>query len=125
MALRELFSNGSFILLVLCFTLPAMAAWIVRDWMPAILKTQFNIGQGKAGVSATLFVNLASLGGAVLGGWLADRWIGARFVVGSLSALLGCAVSFQRSSAWECRHARRRGNVSRALRNRLGILRLE
>jgi MFS family permease len=75
MALRELFSNGSFILLVLCFTLPAMAAWIVRDWMPAILKTQFNIGQGKAGVSATLFVNLASLGGAVLGGWLADRWI--------------------------------------------------
>jgi MFS family permease len=74
-ALRELFSNGSFILLVLCFTLPAMAAWIVRDWMPAILKTQFNIGQGKAGVSATLFVNLASLAGAVLGGWLADRWI--------------------------------------------------
>src|SRR3954451_24092740 len=28
----ELFTNPSFILLVLYFTLPAMAAWIVRDW---------------------------------------------------------------------------------------------
>ena len=33
---RELLTNPSFILLVLYFTLPAMAAWIVRDWMPAI-----------------------------------------------------------------------------------------
>jgi len=74
-AVRELLSNPSYILLVLCFTLPAMAGWIVRDWMPAILKTQFNIGQGKAGMSATLYVNLASIVGAVLGGWLADRWI--------------------------------------------------
>jgi MFS family permease len=76
-ALRELLSNGSFILLVLCFTLPAMAGWVVKDWMPAILKTQFpEIGQGQAGVSATLYVNLASLAGAFLGGWLADRWMG-------------------------------------------------
>ncbi len=73
-ALRELLSNGSFILLVLYFTLPALAAWIVRDWMPAILKTEFNIGQGKAGVSATLFWQMAAIVGAVGGGWLADRW---------------------------------------------------
>src|SRR5687768_6198328 len=36
-ALRDLLGNGSFVLLVLYFTLPALAAWIVRDWMPAIL----------------------------------------------------------------------------------------
>ena len=41
--------------------------------MPAILKEMFSIGQGKAGVSATLYVNLASLAGAFLGGWAADR----------------------------------------------------
>jgi MFS family permease len=75
-ALRALLGNGSFILLVLCFTLPALAGWIVKDWMPAILKQQFGIGQGKAGVSATLYVNIAALAGAVLGGWLADRWMG-------------------------------------------------
>jgi MFS family permease len=43
--------------------------------MPAILKQQFGIGQGKAGVSATLYVNIAALFGAVLGGWLADKWM--------------------------------------------------
>lgn len=70
---KELLTNGSFILLVLYFTLPAMAGWVVKDWMPAILKDKFNIGQGKAGVSATLYVNIAALGGAFLGGWAADR----------------------------------------------------
>ena len=71
-AARELLTNFSYLLLVLYFTLPAMAGWIVRDWMPSILKKQFNIGQGQAGVSATLFVNLAAIGGAVLGGWAAE-----------------------------------------------------
>ena len=74
-AARELVSNRSFILLVLYFTLPALAGWVVKDWMPAILKDKFAIGQGKAGVSATLFVNIASLIGAFLGGWFADRWM--------------------------------------------------
>ena len=74
-ALRELLGNGSFILLVLYFTLPALAGWIVRDWMPAILKAEFGIGQGLAGVSATLYWQAAAIVGAVAGGWLADRWM--------------------------------------------------
>ena len=74
-ALRELLGNGSFILLVLYFTLPALAGWVVRDWMPAILKAEFGIGQGLAGVSATLYWQSAAIIGAVAGGWLADRWM--------------------------------------------------
>ncbi len=74
-ALRELLGNRSFILLVLYFTLPALAGWVVRDWMPAILKAEFNIGQGKAGVSATLYWQVAAIFGAIVGGWLADRWM--------------------------------------------------
>jgi MFS family permease len=74
-ALRELLTNGSFLLLVAYFTLPALAAWIVRDWMPAILKAEFGIGQGLAGVSATLYWQLAAIIGAIGGGWLADRWM--------------------------------------------------
>ena len=74
-ALRELLSNGSFILLVLYFTLPALAGWVVRDWMPAILKAEFGIGQGQAGVSATLYWQSAAIVGAIAGGWLADRWM--------------------------------------------------
>jgi MFS transporter, Spinster family, sphingosine-1-phosphate transporter len=72
---RELLSNGSFILLVLYFTLPALAGWVVRDWMPAILKQEYGIGQGEAGVSATLYWQLAAIVGAVGGGALADRWV--------------------------------------------------
>ncbi len=72
---KALLTNGSFILLVLYFTLPALAGWVVRDWMPAILKQQFHIGQGKAGVSATLYWQAAAIVGALLGGWLADRWM--------------------------------------------------
>jgi MFS family permease len=71
----ELLTNASFILLVLYFTLPALAGWVVRDWMPAILRQRFEIGQGQAGVAATLYWQVAAIVGAVAGGWLADRWV--------------------------------------------------
>lgn len=72
-AVPALLGNGSFLLLVAYFTLPALAGWVVRDWMPAILKTEFGIGQGKAGVSATLYWQVAAIFGAWFGGWMADR----------------------------------------------------
>lgn len=72
---RELLTNRNFILLVLYFTLPAIAGWVVRDWMPDILKEKFGLGQGKAGVKAIVYVQVASLVGAVIGGILADRWM--------------------------------------------------
>ena len=72
---QGLAGNFSFWLLVLYFTLPAMAGWVMKDWMPALLKDWFKLGQGMAGVSAALYVNVASLIGVYLGGWLADRWM--------------------------------------------------
>ncbi len=72
-AAGELLSNPSFILLVLYFTLPALAGWVVRDWMPAILKERFGIGQGRAGVTATVYWQVAAIFGSLVGGWLADR----------------------------------------------------
>jgi MFS family permease len=72
--LRGLLGNRDYLLLVAYFTLPAIAGWIVRDWMPEILRERFGLGQGQAGVSAILFVQIASLAGALLGGALADRW---------------------------------------------------
>jgi MFS transporter, Spinster family, sphingosine-1-phosphate transporter len=74
-AVTALLGNGSFVLLVLYFTLPALAGWVVRDWMPSILKKQFGIGQGEAGVAATLYWQVAAIVGAVVGGWLADLWM--------------------------------------------------
>jgi MFS family permease len=75
---RELLANPSFLLMVAYFTLPAMAGWVVRDWMPAILQQQFHLAQGRAGVVATLYWQGAAIAGAFGGGWLADRWRGRR-----------------------------------------------
>jgi hypothetical protein len=61
--------------MVLYFTLPAIAGWVVRDWMPEILREKFHLGQGKAGVSAILYVQIASVIGVIVGGTLADRWM--------------------------------------------------
>lgn len=72
---RELLTNRSFILLVLYFTLPAMAGWVVRDWMPAILAKELNLKQGIAGVSAVVYWQGAAIVSAIAGGWLADRWM--------------------------------------------------
>ncbi len=73
-SITQLFSNPNYILLVLYFTLPAIAGWVVKDWMPAILKEKFQLGQGQAGLVAT-FVHPASILGAAIGGILADRWM--------------------------------------------------
>ena len=72
---KALFTNPSYILMILYFTLPALSGWVVRDWMPAILKEQFHIGQGLAGVSATLYTNLAALVAVFVGGYLSDRFV--------------------------------------------------
>jgi MFS family permease len=73
-AIGELLGNRNFLLLVIYFTLPAIAGWVVKDWMPDILKEKFSLGQGRAGVTAVLWVQIASLVGAVIGGTIADRW---------------------------------------------------
>jgi MFS family permease len=72
-AFAELLGNKYFIMLVIYFTLPGLAGWVVKDWMPSILKHQFDIGQGQAGVSAALYTNIAAMLGVLAGGWLADR----------------------------------------------------
>lgn len=90
--LGELFRNREFLLLVACFTLPAMAGWIVKDWMPDILKERFDLPQGSAGVYSVLPVQFASLAGVLLGGWLADalmkRTVRGRILISATGMIL-------------------------------------
>ena len=74
-SLKSLITSPSFLLLALYFTLVAMPGWMMKDWMPSMLKDQFNISQGKAGVSAGLYVNLAGFVGLFIGGYCSDRWV--------------------------------------------------
>jgi len=74
---KALLGLGSFLLLVLYFTLPALPGWLMKNWLPSILADTFHLGQGKAGINATLWITLASLVGVLVGGALADRWMRA------------------------------------------------
>ena len=74
-AFGELLGNKYFLLLVAYFTVPVLSGWVVKDWMPTILKDQFDIGQGYAGASATLYTNIAVMFGLIIGGYFADRWM--------------------------------------------------
>lgn len=74
-AAKSLLCLVPFILLVLYFTLPALPGWLMKNWLPAILADTFKLGQGKAGLNATLWITFASLVGVLAGGVLADRWM--------------------------------------------------
>ncbi len=91
-AVGELLRNRNFVLLIVYFTLPAIAGWVIKDWMPVILKNQFSLSQGEAGKVAVLYVQIASIVGALAGGVLADRWMRrserGRIYVSALGMLL-------------------------------------
>jgi MFS family permease len=74
-AAKSLICVGSFVLLLIYFTLPALPGWLMKNWLPAILADTFKLGQGSAGINATLWLTFASLGGVLAGGALADRWM--------------------------------------------------
>jgi MFS family permease len=73
--LRALWSQWAFWVLVIYFTLPAIAGWVTKNWLPTFLADTFNLKEGPAGLSATGYIQLASLGGVFLGGFVADWWM--------------------------------------------------
>jgi predicted MFS family arabinose efflux permease len=70
-----LWSQPQFWILVAYFTMPAIAGWAIKNWLPTFLADAFKMKQGPAGLSATVYVQFASLIGVVLGGIIADRWM--------------------------------------------------
>ena len=73
--LRALWSQPAFWILVIYFTLPAVSGWVTKNWLPTILADMFNLKQGRAGMSATSYINIASFVGVLGGGMLADWWL--------------------------------------------------
>lgn len=73
-ALRSLFGQRSFYALLAYWGLIGMAGWGVIGWMPTYLQQQFHLGQGEAGFAATLYLQIATVFGLLLGGAWADRW---------------------------------------------------
>ena len=63
-----------YLILLLCFTLPSLPGWAVKNWLPTLLQDRFAMAQAPSGLWATLTNASAAFFGVLLGGRLADRW---------------------------------------------------
>lgn len=72
--LRTLFRSFSFWMLVLYFTLPAIAGWGVKNWLPSYMEQQFKLSETESGFISKGVVTFAYVVGALLSGIMADRW---------------------------------------------------
>jgi len=94
----ELVRIPSALLLVLAFFGANFVAFVFITWMPTFLNEKYNLDLGSAGFSATIYLQAASMLGAMAGGVLADYWgvrrAGGRALVQALGALAGVPFIF-------------------------------
>jgi MFS family permease len=97
-ALRLIFTTPTALALMLAFLCANFVAMVLLTWMPSYLTEKFHLGLAMAGFAATTYAQLASLSGAVLGGWLADRlrgrMPGGRIAIQALGVLGGAPFVF-------------------------------
>ncbi len=72
--LRLVVRTPTLLCLMGAFMCANFVAVVLLSWMPKFLYDKFHMGLAMAGLTATIFVQLASMAGAPLGGWLADKW---------------------------------------------------
>lgn len=70
---RELFANPMVRILTAVFVGANFVAMIFLTWMPSFLYRKFNLSLAMSGVSATAYLQIASVLGVLSGGVLADR----------------------------------------------------
>jgi MFS family permease len=92
-ALSLLGRTPTLLILMLAFMCANFVAMVLLTWMPNFLSEKFQLSLAMAGLTATVFVQVASLVGAPLGGWLADvlrrRSPAGRILVQALGVLGG------------------------------------
>ncbi len=80
-------------LLLGAFVCSNFVATVLLSWMPKYLYDKFGMSLAMAGLTATLYVQLASMVGSPFGGWLADtlrkRLPGGRMVVQGFALVIG------------------------------------
>jgi MFS family permease len=70
--LRLVARTPTLLCLMGAFMCANFVAVVLLSWMPKFLYDKFGMGLAMAGLTATIFVQLASMAGAPIGGWLAD-----------------------------------------------------
>jgi MFS family permease len=86
-------STPTALLLMGAFICANFVALVLLSWMPEYLYSKFKLSLAMAGLSATVFAQVASMVGSPLGGWLADllrrRTPGGRMMVQAGAVLCG------------------------------------
>jgi MFS family permease len=87
------FLNPTALLLMAAFLCANFVALVLLSWMPAFLYEKFNLSLAASGLTATLYVQLASMAGSPAGGWCADvlrkKTPGGRMLVQAVGLLCG------------------------------------
>jgi len=87
------FLNPTALLLMAAFLCANFVALVLLSWMPSFLYEKFNLSLAASGLTATIFVQLASMAGSPLGGWLADslrrKMPGGRMLVQAIGLICG------------------------------------
>lgn len=96
--LRLVWGRPSVLMLMGAFVCANFVALVLLSWMPKFLYDKFGMSLAMAGLSATIFVQFASLVGALVGGWVADllgkRKAGGRMLVQAIALLCGAPFVF-------------------------------
>jgi MFS family permease len=107
-SLRTILGTPTALMLMCAFMCANFVALVLLSWMPKFLYDKFHLSLAMAGLSATIFVQLASMVGSPLGGWFADllrrRKAGGRVLVQAAALFCGAPFVFlcgrTRSLAW-------------------------
>jgi len=91
--LKIVWGTPTVLTLMGAFMCANFVALVLLSWMPKFLYDKFHMSLAMAGLSATIFVQLASMVGSPLGGWVADllrkRMAGGRMMVQAVAVLCG------------------------------------
>ena len=96
--LKAVLGNPMAVLLMGAFMGANFVALVLLVWMPNFVYDKFHMSVAMAGLSATLFAQIASMVGSPLGGWLADvfrrRYVGGRVLVQAAAVFCGAPFVF-------------------------------
>jgi len=97
-SLKLILGTPTAVLLMGAFMCANFVALVLLSWMPKFLYDKFHMSLAMAGLSATLFAQVASMVGSPLGGWFADifrrRLVGGRVLVQSMAVFCGAPFVF-------------------------------
>ncbi len=97
-SLKLILGTPTAVLLMGAFMCANFVALVLLSWMPKFLYDKFHMSLAMAGLSATLFAQVASMVGSPLGGWFADifrrRLAGGRVLVQAIAVFCGAPFVF-------------------------------